>query len=207
MGLEAKCTVSYNGQESIGNAHLETDHLTFRGDFKLDISFKDIKSVDARRGELLITLADGEAAFQLGKDAEKWMLKIRYPRGRLDKLGVKPGMRVAVVGVPDPAFLEELATRTEDIARSRPKKDTDVIFYSFDSKAGLAKLEELRKSLKPAGAIWTVFPKGQKHITQNDVMTAGKAAGLVDIKVVGFSESHSSLKWVIPVAQRDTTRR
>jgi hypothetical protein len=203
MGLEAKCTVSYQGRESMGKAHLETDHLTFRGDFSLDISFKEMKAVDAKRGELLIALAEGEAAFQLGEDAEKWMLKIRYPRGRLDKLGVKPGMRVAVVGVVDPAFVEELAARTEDIAQSRPKKDTDLIFYGFDSKAGLAKIETLRKSLKPAGAIWTVFPKGQKHITQNDVMTAGQAAGLVDIKVVSFSESHSSLKWVIPLAQRE----
>lgn len=205
MGLEAHCTAQYQGRQSDGKAHLETDHLTFRGEFALDIALKDMKSVEAKRGELQVAWAAGEASFQLGKDAEKWMLKIRYPRGRLDKLGVKPGMRVAVLGVKDGAFLDELAARTEDVAHARPKKDSDLIFYGFDSKAALARLETLKKSLKPAGAIWTVFPKGQKHITENDVMTAGKAAGLVDIKVVGFSETYSSLKWVIPVAQRKMT--
>jgi len=66
----------------------------------------------------------------------------------------------------------------------------------------LVRIAGLVASLQPAGAIWTVYPKGQKHITQNDVMTAGKAAGLVDTKVVGFSDTHSALKWVIPVAKR-----
>lgn len=202
MGLEAHCIATYLGRQSNGKAHLETDYISFRGEFSLDVSLKDIKSVDAKRGDLQLIWTDGEAALQLGKDAEKWMLKIRYPKGRLDKLGVKPGMRVAVIGVKDEVFLEELAARTEDVAVSRPKKESDVIFYGFESKDGLAKVEALKKNLKPAGAIWTVYPKGQKHITQNDVMAACKAAGLVDIKVVGFSETHSSLKFVIPVAQR-----
>lgn len=33
-------------------------------------------------------------------------------------------------------------------------------------------------------------------------MAAGKAAGPVDVKVVGFSASQTALKWVIPIAQR-----
>jgi len=202
MGLEAHCIVTFQGRQSNGKAHLETDYISFRGEFSLDVSLKDIKTVEAKRGELQIVWSDGDAAFQLGKDAEKWMLKIRYPKSRLDKLGIKPGMRVAVVGVKDDAFLEELGARTTDISVTRPKKDSDLIFYGCESKDDLAKVETLKKSLKPAGAIWTMYPKGRKHITQNDVMAACKAAGLVDIKVVGFSETHSSLKFVIPLAKR-----
>jgi hypothetical protein len=202
MGLEALCTAIYDRRESPGKAHLETDFVSFRGDFSLHIPFKDIKSVEAKRGELLLVWTEGEAALRLGKDSEKWMLKIRYPKGRLDKLGVKPGMRVAVVGVKDEDFVAELSSRIEDIAESRPKKDTDLIFYRFDSKDGLAKVGALRKSLKQNGALWTIFPKGQKHITENDVRSGCKDAGLVDVKVVGFSNTHSSLKFVIPLAQR-----
>jgi hypothetical protein len=33
-------------------------------------------------------------------------------------------------------------------------------------------------------------------------MDAGKTAGLVDVKVVGFSSTHSALKFVIPVKDR-----
>jgi hypothetical protein len=33
-------------------------------------------------------------------------------------------------------------------------------------------------------------------------MAAGKAAGLVDVKVVGFSPTHTAEKYVIPLAAR-----
>jgi hypothetical protein len=52
------------------------------------------------------------------------------------------------------------------------------------------------------GAIWVIRPKGVKTITEADVMTAGKAAGLVDTKVVRFSDSHTAEKLVIPLARR-----
>jgi hypothetical protein len=58
------------------------------------------------------------------------------------------------------------------------------------------------RDLKPAGALWVVRPKGRREITESDVMAAGKAAGLVDVKVVSFSDTHTAEKFVIPVAQR-----
>jgi len=33
-------------------------------------------------------------------------------------------------------------------------------------------------------------------------MSAGKRAGLVDVKVVSFSETHTAEKFVVPVAKR-----
>ena len=202
MGLEANCTANYNCASCEGKAQLETSEFYFRGSFGLRIPLKDIQNVVAKRGELQLGWLEGSASFALGKDAEKWALKIRYPRGRLEKLGVKEGMHVAVLGVADAAFQEELRARVTDIAETRPKKGTDLIFLGVESKERLGRLTGLISSLQPAGAIWTVYPKGQKHITQNDVMTAGKAAGLVDTKVVGFSETHTALKWVIPVSKR-----
>ncbi|MFN7933401.1 MAG: hypothetical protein U0R19_08750 [Bryobacteraceae bacterium] len=202
MGLEANCTAVYEGVSGEGKALLETGEFLFRGAFSLRIPLKDIQLAEARRGHLHLTWAEGQAAFALGKDSEKWALKIRYPRGRLDKLGVKEGMRIAVLGVEDPAFHEELLVRVQDLSQRQPKTQSDIIFVGIESKEKLDRIAKLMTSIRPAGAIWTVYPKGQKHITQNDVMSAGKAAGLVDTKVVGFSETHSALKWVIPVAKR-----
>ncbi len=202
MGLEANCTATYDGASCDGKAQLETSEFLFRGNFCLRIPLKDIQNAVAKRGELQLEWPEGSASFALGKDAEKWALKIRYPRGRLEKLGVKEGMHVAVLGVADAAFQEELRARVTDIAETRPRKGTDLIFLGVESKERLGRLAGMVSSLQPAGAIWTVYPKGQKHITQNDVMTAGKAAGLVDTKVVGFSETHTALKWVIPVSKR-----
>jgi hypothetical protein len=64
----------------------------------LKIPFGGVKSIDMKRGVMKIAFSGGEAAFHLGPGAEKWAEKIRNPRRLLDKLGVKPGMKVSLLG-------------------------------------------------------------------------------------------------------------
>ena len=128
-----------------------------------------------------------------------------YTTPLLDKLGVRPGMRIAVVGDVDPdgSFGAQLADRTSDITVGRPKPDTDLIFLAADSHAELADLTALRERIRPAGAIWVVSRKGREATIRDvEVMAAAKEAGLVDNKVVSFSPTHTSLRLVIPVALR-----
>ncbi|MBL8178929.1 MAG: DUF3052 family protein [Bryobacterales bacterium] len=202
MGLETICVGTYEDVSVEGKASLETGEFFFRGAFSLRIPLNEIQSVEAQRGELLLRWPQGSARFTIGKNAEQWALKIRYPRGRLEKLGVKPGMRIAVLGIGDATFLDELRARTGEFSEGRAKRQSDIVFLAVETKEGLSRIAKAAASIQSAGAVWTVYPKGQKHITQSDVMSAGKAAGLVDTKVVGFSGTHSALKWVIPVAKR-----
>lgn len=123
-------------------------------------------------------------------------------RSRLDKLGVKPGMRVALVDLDDAAFGRELGERTDDVAVGRPRKDTDMILFAVDGTGPLARLATLQRAIKPNGVIWVVWPKGQAHIKEDLIRAAAIAHGLVDIKVMAFSETLSGLKLVIPVARR-----
>ena len=123
-------------------------------------------------------------------------------RSRLDKLGIKPGARVALVGLDDAAIRRELRTRTTDVAEGRPRKDTDMILFAVDGLKPLARLKTLQGSIKRNGAIWVVWPKGQAHIKEDMIRGAALAQGLVDIKVIAFSETLSGLKLVIPVAKR-----
>ena len=51
MGAESRCTVHFAGQRSEGKALLETDHLVFRGTFRLNIPRKSITTLDAPAGE------------------------------------------------------------------------------------------------------------------------------------------------------------
>jgi hypothetical protein len=44
--------------------------------------------------------------------------------------------------------------------------------------------------------------KGQKHIREVDVIAARKPAGLTDNKVCRFSDTHTALRFVIPLARR-----
>ena len=128
-----------------------------------------------------------------------------YTTPLLDKLGVRPGMRVAIVGEVDPdgTFRALLGDRTSDVTIGRPAADTDQVFLAADSHGELAELAALRTRIRPAGAIWVVSRKGRAATIRDvEVIAAAREAGLVDNKVVSFSETHTSLRLVIPVALR-----
>ncbi len=123
-------------------------------------------------------------------------------RSRLDKLGVKPGARVAVLGLMDPGFVAELQTRAADIATARVRRETDLVFLMVESPAGLRRLATIEKTLRRDAAVWAVWPKGQPHIKEDVVRAAALALGMVDIKVIAFDERLSALKLVVRVANR-----
>jgi hypothetical protein len=123
-------------------------------------------------------------------------------RSRLDKLGVKPGMRVALVSLDDGAIRRELSERTDDVAEGAPRKDTDMILFGVDAPAPLKRLATLQAAIRRNGMIWVVWPKGQPHIKEDTIRVAAIAQGLVDVKVIAFSETLSGLKLVIPLAKR-----
>jgi len=122
-------------------------------------------------------------------------------RPLLDKLGVKPGLKVSVIGLDDPSFFRPLADRSGD-ASSRPRKFSDLIFVYMKDRGDLPRLRVLRPYLKPAGGIWVLWRKGRKTFREEDIRSFGPDVGLVDVKVVAFSPTLSALKMVIPVAQR-----
>ncbi len=161
-----------------------------------------MKSVKAADGELLLEFPGGKAAFVLGAQAEKWEHKILHPKTPFEKLGVKEGQKVSALGVADVSFLKPLKERAGQLATGRPLKDCDVLFFAAENTGDLAKIKKLMAFLKKDGALWIVYPKGQKVITGDDVRAEGRKVGLKDIKVVGFSETHTALKFVLPLAKR-----
>ena len=119
----------------------------------------------------------------------------------LDKLGVKPGMRISVLNLDDPAFLGELHARGADVSAKRRAR-SDMLVVGFASRADLRRLGAHRGFVAPAGAIWAVWPKGRSELTENHVRDAALEVGLVDVKVVAFSQTLSALKLVIRKADR-----
>ena len=202
MGNEATCRVRFGKQESEGKALLETSEILFRGDFRLKIPFSMIKSAKAVDGELRLQTSDGLAVFDIGAAAEKWLEKILHPKSRIEKLGVKAGGKVSLIGEFEADFLSELLAVTKSVAKGNVASDSEHIFFAADSKADFPALSKIAKSMQGAAALWIVYPKGQTHITENDVLAAGRKSGLKDVKVVGFSATHTALKFVIPLAKR-----
>jgi hypothetical protein len=121
-------------------------------------------------------------------------------RPLLDKLGVKPDLKVSVLGVDDRSFLRQ-QDRSVDVS-TRVRKGSDLIFFYLDDRADLPRLTELRRSLQRAGAVWVLWPKGRREFREDDIRAYGPEAGLVDVKVAAFSATVSALKMVIPVSER-----
>jgi len=198
--------VRFGRQTSDGHARLEEKEIVFRGDFRLKIAFGHVKAIDVKRGIMTVTFSAGEAAFHLGPDAETWADRIRNPRGLLDKLGVKPGMKVSLLGIDDDGFKKQLRARTADVAEGRAARGSDIVFVKMTEAKQAARLKQLKEAIKPDGAVWVVWPKGQKAFREDDARNAGPSAGLVDVKVASFSDTLSALKMVIPVRERALLR-
>lgn len=134
------------------------------------------------------------------------MADVVSSRPLIDKLGVTPGARVALINIHDPEFRELLAARTHDITEGQPLPESDLVFLGIDDGTGLLELPFLRQRIVPNGAIWVVSRKGKAASVRDiEVIEAAKAFRLVDNKVVSFSASHTSLRLVIPRAMRPTT--
>lgn len=120
----------------------------------------------------------------------------------LDKLGVKPGHHVVVLGVNDAEFLGNLSARTSSIASGASNKPWDLLFFAADTRETLNGLPSASTFPRKDGALWVVYPKGRTEIKESDVIAAGKSAGLTDNKVARFSDTHTALRFVIPLTKR-----
>jgi hypothetical protein len=192
-------------QKSSGKALLETSELIFRpadDSPRIKIPFSAIQSAKAADGELRLETADGPAIFDLGVTAEKWCQKILHPKTRAEKLGVKSGMSISLLGGFDQDFLRELRGATKNIREGKLDAASELIFLSADAAKELGGIAKVAKALKGATGLWVVYPRGKKEITENDVIAAGRKAGLKDVKVVGFSPTLTALKFVVPLDRR-----
>jgi hypothetical protein len=205
VGQEAICTLRYGKRPLEGKALLETSEVIFRpanGGARVTIAFSTIKSAKAVDGELRLQTSGGAAIFELGAPAEKWCEKILHPKTRAQKLGVKEGGSVSLIGAFDEEFLRELRGAVKNIHDGKIAAGSELIFLSADSAKELVAIGKTAKAMKAAAGLWVVYPKGKKEITENDVLSTGRKAGLKDVKVVGFSRTHTALKFVVPASER-----
>ena len=192
MGKDAQVRARFAGGEDAGRLQYEAPKLLFRGAERRVFEGEALKGVRAEAGDLV--LADG-SRFALGdKAAANWADAILNPKSRLDKLGVKPGMKVAMLNVADDALAGELVAR--GAAPVAELIDLDLLFYAADSLAELDRIPDLIPALAGKGALWIVSRKGKAaNLKDVEVMAAARGHGLVDSKVVGFSDSLTALRF------------
>jgi hypothetical protein len=202
VGNELACTVHHQGKCFSGKALLESGEIIFRGETRFKIAVSAITGLQAKDGELHVQMKEGAFIFVLGPQAAKWCEKIANPKSVLDKLGIKPGQTLSLVGTFPADFRKSLQEMSAGVSNEKDGEDSTCIFFAANKKQDLSRLPSLAKSIHRDSALWLVYPKGQAVITEADVRSSGRKAGLVDIKVVSFSATHTALKFVLPKSKR-----
>jgi hypothetical protein len=197
MGQELECKARIQRRPKMqGKAQLETDFILFRGPERFKITFAELTRVTADGGILRLEFAGGPLELDLGEAAARWAGKILNPPSMLDKLGVKPGLTVRLIGEFDafePGFGQQIAARGAAVVT---KGKCNLLFFAAEKSAELARIAKLKANLEPGGALWVIYPKGVPDIKEIQVIQAGRAAGMKDVKVARFSATHTGLKFV-----------
>ena len=119
------------------------------------------------------------------------------------KLGVKPGMRVVLLGAP--AGFEEVFAGARVVRRSASPADLCVVFVR--RRADLERRwAALTRSMTPSGAVWVAWPKKASGVptdmTEDVVRQVVLPTGWVDVKVCAIDDTWSGLKCVLRLALR-----
>jgi hypothetical protein len=125
-------------------------------------------------------------------------LQMADGRTRIEKLGLKPHHRYGFLGGFSDDFLADLA----EVAGEPSEPPLDQSYVRLDGQEDLGKLEAAKAGIRPNGAVWAVWPKGGKALREDDIRRYATIIGLVDVKVMSFSDRLSGLKLVIPLALR-----
>jgi hypothetical protein len=202
LGNEVPCILRRGRESFAGKAFLEPTEILFRGHTRFKIALPTITAIDAIHGELRVRTQEGLTIFELGRHAESWRNKIINPKPLLAKLGVKFGESVSLLGDFPADFVASLKKWGAAVHANSRRAAVQTIFCATNQISDLRQLPAACRGVHGAMAFWVVFPKGQESITAEQVRSAGLAAGLVDIKVVSFSPTHTALKFVLPKSKR-----
>jgi hypothetical protein len=118
------------------------------------------------------------------------------------KLGIKEGHRVAVVGAPHGFALGALPAGTHLQRNLAGKAALDVIVVFVTRRADLiARIATCRSRMQPAAGLWIAWPKRASgmatDITEDTVREVALPTGLVDNKVCAIDDTWSGLRLVI----------
>lgn len=125
----------------------------------------------------------------------------------VEKLGIKPGMKFAVIGAP-PGFNKTLGELPAGARRQSRLRGPLELIHFFSKEKGIleARFAGLKKALSSNGALWISWPKGASKIptdlNENVIREIGLRHGLVDIKVCAVDEIWSGLKFVYRAKDR-----
>ena len=122
-------------------------------------------------------------------------------RTLVEKLGVKPGTRIAILNAPR-GYRGILGSLPPGVTVASAARGTFPFIQFFTRSRSLlqTKLDILLRALEPNGALWISWPKKASGLatdmTEDAVREIALPVGLVDIKVAAVDDVWSGLKLV-----------
>ena len=122
-------------------------------------------------------------------------------RPLVDKLGIKPGTRIAILNAPR-GYRATLGSLPPGVVVASAARGTFPFIQFFTRSRSLleTKLGMLLGALEPDGALWISWPKKASGVatdmTEDVVREIALPSGLVDVKVAAVDEVWSGLKLV-----------
>ena len=119
----------------------------------------------------------------------------------VEKLGIKAGMRVAIIGAPS-GYRATLGALPDGVSVTATPRETLPFIHFFTKERSLLerRFPSLKRALAQDGALWVSWPKKSSAVTTDlteDVVRAvALAGGLVDVKVCAVDNVWSGLKLV-----------
>jgi DUF3052 family protein len=128
-----------------------------------------------------------------------------------DKLGIKPGHAVRVVGKGDRELLDKVRAKVgRKLAGEKTPADV-ILYWPAEASDVTPTLKKLKLAIKPDGGVWIISTKkgkafgGAPYLPDAILIPLGLAAGLVDNKICSVSDSESAMRFVIRREERGAT--
>ena len=122
-------------------------------------------------------------------------------RSLVEKLGIKEGMGIAILGAPT-GYRSTLGALPDGVSvTTTPRGALPFIHFFTRQRAVLEqRFPALKRALAQDGALWVSWPKRSSGVatdlTEDVVRQVALAGGLVDVKVCAVDEIWSGLKLV-----------
>lgn len=196
MGREVRCVCTGDGGSGTVSALLEATEIIVRGDVRQRLPIAGL--VAAIVGDTLRLTSEGKTiVLEVGAvEAARWAAKIALPPPSLrDKLGIKDGIGVLVVGAALP--VELLAAIGENRAIG---PDAAMTVAVVDGALTLRGALDRHATLSPRAPIWIIHGKGTRTAYgERAVREAMRAAGFIDTKVAAVSVDATATRFSLRV--------
>jgi hypothetical protein len=143
---------------------LEGQEIFFRPDVpegqrvkRLRVPVAETTRLEASGRELIVEHRGETMRFTIDHP-ERWVAKIRTPKSRVDKLGIRAGTVVYIHNVKDGALDDELSA-TLAVKKKTLGPEVDVVLYGASTESDLSDLSAIAEATKDTVALWVLWTK------------------------------------------------